>query len=272
LIQKLFELGPISISPFGVMLMLAFFGAYFELRRGLKLRGAGSEEDASALLLAAGGGGILGGKIYYALLPQNSWRDLFSRSGIVWYGGFLLATVLVIWVVRSRKLPVWPTLDAASLGLALGYGVGRIGCFLVGDDYGLPTSLPWGVAFKHGLPPTTPEHLEAMGVKLTPEMATQEFLRVHPTQLYETAIALVIWFLARRFFSRKPPAGDTACLVLILLGLERFGIEFLRVKDDRFFGPFTLAQGISITIVLVTSWLWLRRASERRAPSQKGAA
>ncbi len=248
MISEIFSPFGIPISPFGLALVAAFITAYFQLARGLKRLGVGNEEDASAVLFAAGAGGIVGGKFYYSIL-YHDWRLLFDRSGLVWYGGFILATVLILWTIRRRRLPLWPTLDAASLGLALGYGVGRIGCFLVGDDYGVPTDLAWGVEFPVGLPPTPP------GV------------RVHPTQLYETALAIVIWWVGSRYFKRQIAdgkaayrAGATAQLVLGLLAVERFLVEFLRAKDDRFLGPLTLAQGISLTILATMSGLaWRRR-------------
>ncbi|MCB1036666.1 MAG: prolipoprotein diacylglyceryl transferase, partial [Acidobacteria bacterium] len=132
MIPELFHIGSFSVSPFGLMLVLAFMAAYWQLRRGMGRLKVGTEDDASAIVLAGGIGGILGAKAYYALLYQD-WRLLLSRSGLVWYGGFLLATAAVVWVMRRRRLPTWPILDAATVALALGYGIGRIGCFLVGD-------------------------------------------------------------------------------------------------------------------------------------------
>ena len=154
MIQELFHIGRFAISPFGVMLVCAFLASYAQLRWGMAHLGIGSEEDASSLIFAAGVGGIVGAKVYYAVLVRD-WHVLFDRSGLVWYGGFILGAAAVLIVMRRRHLPGWPMIDAAAPALALGYAVGRIGCFLVGDDYGRPTDLPWGVAFKVGLPPTT---------------------------------------------------------------------------------------------------------------------
>lgn len=143
MIQELFHIGSFSISPFGVILVAAFLVGYWQLKRGLETLEVGDEEDANAILFAAGVGGIAGAKIYYALLYRD-WHLLLSRSGLVWYGGFALGTAAVAWTIARRRLPAWPTIDAATPALALGYGIGRIGCFLVGDDYGRPTDLPWG--------------------------------------------------------------------------------------------------------------------------------
>ncbi len=265
MIQELFHVGPISISPFGVLLVAAFLVAYAMLKRGLKRLEIGNEEDASAILFAAGLGGILGAKIYYAALYRD-WHLLFERSGLVWYGGFALATVGVLWVVRRRRLPVWSFLDAATPALALGYGVGRIGCFLVGDDYGRPTDLPWGVSFPNGLPPTTAGYLRTeFGLDLPASIADSTLLRVHPTQLYETLLATAIALVGAKLLTRRAAPGRTALVVFALLALERFGIEFLRAKDDRFFGPLTLAQAISLAIFAVIALLWIRRRPAGRS-------
>ena len=263
MVPELFHIGSFAVSPFGLMLVLAFFSAYWQMRRGLQSLEIGDEEDASAILFAAGVGGIAGGKIYYAALYRD-WHLLYSRSGLVWYGGFILATLAVVWTVRQRRLPAWATIDAAAVGLALGYGVGRIGCFLVGDDYGIPSDLPWAVAFEKGLPPSTAGYLRHFGVQVADHIPNDTLMRVHPTQLYETLIALVIWFVGTRLLKRHLPSGTVAMVVLGLLATERFAIEFLRAKDDRFFGALTLAQLVSLGVLAILAFLWLRR---RRQPA-----
>jgi phosphatidylglycerol:prolipoprotein diacylglycerol transferase len=261
MIRELFHLGPLSVSPFGVALVAAFAAAFLQLRSGMRHLGIGTEDDASAVLFSAGLGGIVGGKIYYAAL-HGDWRLLFDRSGLVWYGGFLLAAVLVMLTLRRRRLPFWPMMDAATVALALGYGIGRIGCFLVGDDYGMPTDLPWGVKFPVGLPPTTAGELRAFGAEVPPDLPADTLLAVHPTQLYETGLALIIWTIGRGMLGRSLAKGTTASTVLALLALERFGIEFLRAKDDRFFGPFTLAQLISLGVLVVVGLAAWRRSAK----------
>ncbi|HSM51367.1 MAG TPA: prolipoprotein diacylglyceryl transferase family protein, partial [Thermoanaerobaculia bacterium] len=135
MIQELFRIGPIAISPFGVMMVLAFLAGYAELRRNLLATGAGDDDDASSLVFAAGLAGIAGAKIYYAALYRD-FGLLFERSGLVWYGGFLAGVAAVLWVAHRRRLSFARMVDARAPALALGYGIGRIGCFLVGDDYG----------------------------------------------------------------------------------------------------------------------------------------
>jgi len=265
MIKEIFHIGSFSISPFGVMLVFAFLASYLQLRWGMKRLGIGDEEDASALVFAAGVGGILGAKVYYAILNMD-WRLLFDRSGLVWYGGFILGAIGVLWMMRHRHLPGWPMADVAAPALALGYGIGRIGCFLVGDDYGRPTDLPWGVPFPVGLPETTAGNLRQMfHVQVPASIPDETLMRVHPTQLYETAMAVAIWAFAVWLFKREHRPGTVALAVLALLAVERFLIEFLRAKDDRFFGGFTLAQVISVAVFLIVlAFGWYRRS--RLAP------
>ena len=275
MIQELFRIGSFSISPFGVMLVAAFVSSYLQLLWGMRRVGLGDDEDASAIVFAAGVGGIVGAKIYYAILNMD-WRLLLDRSGLVWYGGFILGTLAVLFTLRKRRLFTWSMADVAALALALGYAVGRLGCFLVGDDYGHPTDLPWGVAFPVGLPPTTAGELRSMfGVDIPASIPDSELLRVHPTQLYETFSCLIIWAVGLRMFRRNVEAGEegekggqVALFVLALLAVERFLVEIFRAKDDRFFGPFTMAQVISVILVaVILAIAWLRRRRLQLRPA-----
>lgn len=262
MIQELFRIGTFAISPFGVTLVLAFVAAYFQLRWAMARLEAGDQEDASALVFWGGLGGIGGAKIYYAIL-NGDWRLLFERWGLVWYGGFILGVTAVYLTIRIRRLPLWPVLDASALGLALGYAVGRLGCFLVGDDYGVPTDLPWGVKFPVGLPPTTAGELRRNFDLVIPDgIADDTLLAVHPTQIYETLAALAIWGFGLWLLKRSRVRGTMALQVFALLATERFLVEFLRAKDDRFFDPLTLAQAISLTVLVASLalWRWRRRA------------
>ena len=121
--------------------------------------------------------------------------------------------------------------------LALGYGLGRIGCFLVGDDYGRPTDLPWGITYPNGLPPTTAGFLRSeFGVELPASVPDSALLAVHPTQLYELAAGVAIWLVGRRLLGRLR-AGEAGLWVLSLLSLERFLIEFVRARTTGSSAP-----------------------------------
>ncbi len=268
MISELFRIGPLSISPFGVMLVAALFAANLQMRWGfarVRYRHAGNgsprqfADDAAALLLAGALGGIVGGKLYYALL-YGDFRLLYSRAGLVWYGGFLVGAAAVLFVARRRRMQLWPTADAVAPALALGYGVGRVGCLLVGDDFGRPTDLPWAMAFPDGPIPTTVQALRReYAFEFPPDLAPDAVVAVHPTQLYETLAALLIFWFGRTLLVRGVAPGGVALPVVGLLSLERFLVEFVRAKDDRFLGALTLAQGIAAALLLLVAALWLRR-------------
>ena len=260
MISELFSIGSFSLSPFGPLLVLAFVAAFLQLRWGMNRIGLGTEDDAYAILTAAALGGMVGGKLYYALLYGDI-SLLLNRSGIVFYGGLIGGTVAVLALCRWRNLPLWKLVDVGAPAVAIGYSVGRIGCLLVGDDYGVPTDLPWGMSFPEGPIETTAGAMRRhFDVDIPAGVPASEMLKVHPTQLYETLLAGGIWLWGRSRLTRAGLRdGAIGLPVLTLLAIERFGIEFLRAKDDRFFGVLTLAQAISLVIVALTVVLYLRR-------------
>lgn len=269
-------LGGQVITSFGVMLFLAFLVA--GLVHSREMRRAGLDPERSwDLLFAAVIGGIVGAKLYYVLLKFPRVLDdpvdlIFSRGGLVWYGGFLGAIALVILQIRRLQLPLGRVLDLAAPAVALAYGVGRIGCFLVGDDYGRPTGSFLGVRFPEGAPPSRVDLLERhFGIEVDPALVARygEVVPVHPTQLYETALALVIFTVLWRLRRHGHAPGWLFMLYLVLAGAERFAIEFLRAKDDRFFGVLTLSQLVSL-IVLTAGAIGLVRLS-RAAPAAPAA-
>lgn len=255
---ELFRIGGFVVSTYGLMLVVAFLAAYFQLRWGFRKFSLGDPEDAASMVFWAGIAGIVGSKVYYALLV-GSWAALFDRAGLVFYGGFLLAAATLLYIVRRRGLAFWPTLDVMTLALAVAYALGRVGCLLVGDDYGAPSDLPWAIAFPDGAPASTAENLRSLGMPVDPAIPGGTVLAVHPTQIYETLGALAIWGLGHLTLRRRPRAGQTALLVLALLAVERFLVEFVRAKDDRFFSGLTLAQVISLGIVAVILVIGFRR-------------
>jgi phosphatidylglycerol:prolipoprotein diacylglycerol transferase len=130
--------------------------------------------------------------------------------------------------------------------------LGRVGCFLVNDDYGRPTDLPWGVKFPQGLPPSTAENLKNLfGIPIPEGLDPGTVLAVHPTQLYEVAAMLVAFAVLWSLRKSGRPVGWLFGLYLVFAGIERFLVEILRAKDDRFLGPFTLAQLTSAIIVVI---------------------
>ena len=254
----LFKYGSFEITTFGLMMFLAFVVGGWILTRQFRRYGL-PEDEATNVLLAAALGGIIGAKIYYAIL-YNDLSLMFTRAGLVWYGGLLGGTLAVTWVIWRKRLPFFRVADAVAPGLAIGYCLGRIGCFLVGDDYGRPTESFVGIAFPKGAPPTTARSLREFGVTIDPLLPDDAILRVHPTQLYEAGAALLMFLILLSASKRPHVAGRVLGLFLILMGIERFLVEFVRAKDDRFLGPFTLAQLISVIIFAIGLWMAARRS------------
>ncbi len=264
----LFEIGGITVTSFGVAMALAFLVAGWIFSRELARRDE-DPELAWDLTLYAALGGVAGAKLYYLLLnwqqtAADPWGAITSRSGLVWYGGFLGAAALVAWRVHRGRHSVALFADAAAPALAIGYAIGRFGCFLGGDDYGRPTDLPWGMAFPEGAPPSTAENLRQLfGVTVPAGIPGDTVLRVHPTQLYEVGMALIIFTLLWSLRKRFTVPGALFALYLLLAGMERLVVEVFRAKDDRFFGPFTLAQTFSVGLIVFAVWLIFRLRRRR---------
>ena len=241
------HLGPLEITGYGLMMLVGFLTGSWLIQLELRRRGL-REEYASDITLAAVIGGIIGAKLWYVFLTRDP-AALFSRGGLVWYGGFIGGALGVTLNGMRLKVPTRFTAQLVAPALAAAYGLGRIGCFLVNDDYGGPTSLPWGMKFPQGMPPSTVANLRAFHVALPADMDPSLVLAVHPTQLYESALMIAAFFVLWTWRTRAKGTGWLFGLYLVFAGTERFVIEVLRAKDDRFLGPFTLAQLTSVILV-----------------------
>jgi phosphatidylglycerol:prolipoprotein diacylglycerol transferase len=248
-----FHIGPLEITGFGIMVMIGFFMAGWAMQTRLRELDL-HDQYAWDIILAGVIGGIIGAKLWYVALYHDIGL-LLTRGGLVWYGGLIGGAAAVIFNSVRLKIPVRITLDLAAPALAVGQALGRVGCFLVQDDYGIPTSLPWGMKFPEGLPPTTAARLAEWGVPIPSGVPPSTVLAVHPTQLYETVALLFVFWLLWRLRDHRHGTGWLFGLYLMLAGTERFLIEFLRAKDDRFFGPFTLAQIAALFAVALGVWL-----------------
>ena len=258
----LVKFGNFEITTFGLMMFLAFVAAGWILTRQFRRYGL-SDDLASSIVMAAAIGGIVGAKVYYAIL-YHSWAELFSRAGLVWYGGMIGGTLACTFVIVRSRADFLTAADAMAPAMAIGYALGRIGCFLVGDDYGAPTNGWWGIAFPKGSPPTTAFSLREFGVRVNQSIPDDAVLKVHPTQIYESLSAFVMFLILMRVESRPHRKGTALALMLVLLGIERFLVEIVRAKDDRFLGPFTVAQLISVIIVIIGIVMLARRGADAR--------
>jgi phosphatidylglycerol:prolipoprotein diacylglycerol transferase len=254
-----FNIGPIEITGYGLMMMVGFLVGGWAIQRELRRRGL-NEEYASDIVVAAVIGGIVGAKIWYVVLTKDP-GALLSRSGLVWYGGFIGGATAVYLNGLRKRVPTRVTFDLVAPALAVGYALGRVGCFLVQDDYGVPTNLPWGMRFPEGLPPSTAFQMNAdYGIPIPEGVNPLEALAVHPTQLYETAAMLLAFWALWRLRTHLRATGWLFGAYLLFAGTERFLIEFIRAKDDRFLAGFTVAQLTSIVIAIVGALLMARWA------------
>lgn len=275
----LFEIGGVTITSFGVMMFFSFLAGAWVLSRQLEMRGL-DPELAWDLLLWIALGGILGAKLYYNFLH---WDDLVAdpigeltnRAGLVWYGGLIGGVTAYYWQVRRRKLPVAKMFDATAPALFLAYAVGRMGCFLVGDDYGLPTDSWVGIAFPEGAPPSTAGYLRTVGADIPASVPDSTVLAVHPTQLYEVAAALVLFALLWHLSKKGLAAGRLFAVYMALYGVERFLVEFVRAKSDRILLGLSTSQMASLLLVAIAAWIWTRTGrggpESEVAPTGSGA-
>lgn len=260
------------------MVALAMLASFYVLRADLRRRGIAA--DAELFIAIPCLAGIVGAKLYHVLESPadffaHPWSELFSQFGFAWFGGLLAGFGAFVWLARREKIPLLTTMDAGSPAAALGYGIGRIGCFLSGDgDYGVPTTLPWGTSFPNGLVPTTE--------------------RVHPTPIYELiaacVIAWILWRIGARQIAaeakgsaspeeskaqalgfREPsaakksgersrvesrvPRGGVFAAYLVLTGVARFLVEFIRINPRSFFG-LTNAQAASLASIATGAVIW----------------
>ena len=249
-------LGGEAITSFGVFMLFSFLTAGFVLKSEFARTGYEPEKAWDFVFMAVLGG-IGGAKIYYIFLNyprliEDPTGVIFSRGGLVWYGGFLGATALLFWEAKRSKLHWGRMVDIMSPPLAIAYAVGRIGCFLVGDDWGRPTDSWVGVRFPMGTPATSVTNIEQQfGITVDPALIEKygQIVPVHPTQLYEVGLSTLIFFVLWRIRDHSHGRGWLFMLWLIMAGFERFLVEFLRAKDDRFFGILTLAQMLSLAAV-----------------------
>jgi phosphatidylglycerol:prolipoprotein diacylglycerol transferase len=231
----LFRIGSFELTSFGAMMAVAALVGVWIFRQ--ELRRSTLPESAVDAAVAGVLGGLVGAKLLWVIEHRHEepfTQLLFSRGGLSWFGGLVGGIVAGLTVMAWRRLPVIRVLSAATPALAIGHAIGRIGCFLVGDDYGRPSSLPWAVAFPQGLPPTVE--------------------RVHPTQLYEAMVLVPIaWMLFRL---RRERADDRFVLgcYLVVTSVVRFLIEFIRV-NQRVALSLTVAQWACVGLVVVGAWL-----------------
>ncbi len=228
------HLWSLNVPTFGLMLWLAAVTAAFLMDRGF--RRAHIDADAVGMVAVAVVAGIVGAKLWHVIdtpleFQEQGWRVLWDSAGFAWFGGMIFGISALAFQGWWAKIGTLRILDLAAPAAAIGYGIGRIGCFLSGDGcYGIETKLPWGMSFPNGIEPT--------------------FAKVHPTPLYELAAGLLIgWWLWWRGGKRR---GTGAILgeYLVLTGLARFFVEFIR-RNPKVLWGLSNAQMASAASALV---------------------
>ncbi len=247
--QPTIDLGPITLQTFGICFALGFLASGALIARRLKELGR-PPDWAYEIAFSALVGGLVGSRLDYVLQNLDRARGdllgtLFGGTGLVWFGGLVGGAIGVLIWARVRGFLRLGLLDLCAPPLAIGYAIGRLGCQLSGDgDYGVPSDLPWAMPYPEGTVPTTEP--------------------VHPTPIYETLAmglaGLVLWHLRDRF---RP--GVLFAIYLMIAGVERFLIEFIRRNEPLAVG-LTTAQLISILLV-VAGAAWLARPGMLSRPA-----
>lgn len=247
---ELLRIGDFQITTFGAMVAVSFLVAFWVSGMEFERKGMSRRLHEQGFL-ACLVGGVLGAKLLF-LIENVPLSDLISypmhylilRGGLTFYGGFFLALFAFFVITKKHKESFWKVLDATAPALAIGYATGRVGCLLVGDDYGIASTLPWAMAFPKGSPPT----LEA----------------VHPTQIYETIIMSLVFIVLWKIRKKDRPVGWLASIYLGLAGLERFFIEFIRTTTESPISGLSVAQVMALALILIGAlkYISLRKHKE----------
>jgi len=261
---RLFQIGSYSQATYGVLVALAFLVALYVIARLARRAGLNSDVVVN-LGIVCGLSAIVGAKVMMYLIDIQDYvhnpREIFSlaslQAGGVFYGGLIAALIAAVVYMRRHHLPALPTADVFAPGIALGHGIGRLGCFAAGCCWGLPTSLPWGVTF------TNPLSQQLVGVPLG--------VRLHPTQLYESAAEFLIFGILYWRIRRQHVPGAIISLYLILYSTARFLVEFVRYHEqpNPFGGPLNTSQWISLALIaLGAAWFLVGQTSRSAAGLQ----
>lgn len=236
----LFEIGPIAINSYGVMIAVAFLVGLWLALREAKRKGIDSKLVSDFAIYAIIFG-MLGARLAYVIFFDFGYYlshplQIFAiwQGGLVLYGAILGGLLAGIWFIKRHRLNFWRFADTFAPSLILGQAIGRIGCFLSGDSYGRPTDLPWGLRFPLS---------SSAGMKFGQ-------MPIHPTQIYELILNLIIFTVLWKFRKRETFDGFLFLLYLISYSTIRFFVEFLRADSLYIWGtPLRSAQVISVATI-----------------------
>jgi phosphatidylglycerol:prolipoprotein diacylglycerol transferase len=251
------------LHTYGVLVALAFLTALW--LAGRLAREAGLNVDSVTNLgIYCALAGIAGAKAmmflidipYYMQHPGEIFSLSSLQAGGVFYGGLIASLAVAVWYIRKTRLPIWKTTDVFAPAVALGHGIGRIGCFTAGCCWGVECNRPWAVTF------TSPVAHELVGVPLN--------VPIHPTQLYEAFAEFAIFGFLYWRIQRPHGEGGIIGAYLMLYSTARFTVEFFRVHEQGnvLGGAFDTSQWISAGLFLLgAACLWRQRRSTAQARS-----
>ncbi len=256
---RLIHIGSFYLPTYGVMLAIAYLTAIWLLRRKAIAEGLPEQRvlDLSLYILASA---ILGAKLLLVIVEWKHYttqpKDLIEvlRSGGVFYGGFICATVVGIWYMRKHRLPAWKIADMGAPSIALGEAIGRLGCLAAGCCYGKECSAPWAVTFHD------PFAHDNVGTPLN--------VPLHPTQIYLSVNALVIFLVLQWAYRRKTFDGEVFWLYVLLYSITRGIIEIWRGDIVRGFvipGILSTSQFIGVLAALFSASMLLILSRRNRA-------
>lgn len=258
---KIFSAGDLFLPTYGVLVAAGFLAALWLAGR-LAHRSGLHGDAVTSLGINSALVGLVGAKLlmfvqdfgYYRAHPSEIFSMATLQAGGVFFGGLILALLFAFWDMRRKKLPVLLTLDVFAPALALGHAIGRFGCFAAGCCWGVACDRAWAVTF------TDPEAHRLVGVPLG--------VPVHPTQIYEAVAQFAIFSIAFRLARKVHKPGQVMAVYLVLAGMARFGIDFVRAHDqpNPGGGPLSTAQWISVALVLAGAWLWVRTGQPGHSP------
>ncbi len=243
------SIGPFTLHTYGFLLAVAFLlGLWVAARQARRAKlDASKVTDMGVWVLIAG---LVGAKLLLVIVDWRYYghnpRELLNifQSGGVFYGGLIGGALVAWWYSRRLQLPGWQTADALAPGVILGQAVGRLGCFAAGCCWGKATTVPWAVTF------TDVYAARAVGTPMdTP---------LHPSQVYESAAAFLIFAFLLWLLPHKSFHGQVVLAYVALYSAVRFGLEFLRGDPDRgawFGGVVSTSQLIALVLLLGTALL-----------------
>ncbi|MBU0630770.1 MAG: prolipoprotein diacylglyceryl transferase [Candidatus Margulisbacteria bacterium] len=250
----LIKLGSLTLYSYGFMVALGFLSGIAVSLRLAKQAGIKSETiiDLALYVIVAA---IVGARFLYVAGQWGFYRGnlleiiMIQRGGMVFLGGLIFVLATVIYFARARQIPLLQLFDAITPGTALGYAIGRLGCFLNGCCFGLPTALPWGIVFPS----------DCLAGSYFPDR------HLHPTQLYASAIIIVAFAFLLFLYQRKKFPGQVFFSGLAIYSAYRFGVEFLRYSPMHWLG-LTPSQWIVIPVFGISLYyLWYYNKNDRTA-------